>query len=70
MSFYFLYNFRLTGLLFPTLISACYQVPENVCILEQEISCKLLVAFLQETVAQLQSRDKQTEASKKQSKSK
>ncbi len=42
---------RLTKLLFPTLILACYLVPENVCILELEISCKLLVSFLQEALA-------------------
>jgi hypothetical protein len=34
------------ALLFPTLISACYQCPENRAILSQEISCQLLVSFL------------------------
>lgn len=39
---------RLSRLLYPTLIAACYQMEDNKAILEEEISCKLLVAFLQE----------------------
>ena len=37
-------------MLFPTLISACYQVDTNKQLLEQEISSKLLVTFLQENI--------------------
>lgn len=42
---------RHTRLLFPTLISACYQVDTNKQLLEQEISSKLLVAFLNDNIA-------------------
>ena len=38
---------RLSQLLFPTLIAACYQREENTKILLQEISPRLLVPFLQ-----------------------
>ena len=41
---------RLTRLLFPTLVAACYQQKENRAILQQEISPRLLVAFLQENL--------------------
>lgn len=40
--------FRLSQLLYPTLIAACYQMEENKAILEEEISSKLLLTFLQE----------------------
>lgn len=40
---------RLSQLLYPTLVSACYLMEENKAILEEEISCKLLVTFLQES---------------------
>ena len=53
--------YSLSKLLHPTLISACYRVEENVAILEQEISCKLLIAFLQESLAK---EKKMTEAKK------
>lgn len=39
---------RLSQLLYPTLIAACYQMEENKVILEEEISSKLLVTFLRE----------------------
>ena len=42
------YFFRLSQLLYPSLIAACYQMEENKAILEEEISSKLLVTFLQE----------------------
>ena len=42
---------RHSRLLYPTLISACYQLETNRELLEQEISCKLLVAFLQENIS-------------------
>lgn len=67
--FGFISHYRLSHLLFPTLISACYQVSENVQILEQEISCKLLVAFLQETLARQRSKDEQADTRKKQGES-
>lgn len=41
---------RLTRLLFPTLVAACYRQKENSAILQQEISPRLLVAFLQENL--------------------
>ena len=41
--------FRLSQLLYPTLVSACYLMEENKAILEEEISSKLLVTFLQES---------------------
>ena len=44
---------RLSALLFPTLISACFLSQENRAILSQEISCQLLVAFLSSHCSQL-----------------
>ena len=41
---------RLVELLFPTLISACYKNKDNRIILEQEISCQLLVVFIRVSV--------------------
>lgn len=35
-------------MLYPSLVAACYQMEENKAILEEEISSKLLVTFLQE----------------------
>lgn len=38
---------RLIRVLFPTLIAACYNNPQNKIILEQEMSCVLLATFIQ-----------------------
>uniref|UniRef100_A0A8C9W0Q0 S-phase cyclin A-associated protein in the ER n=1 Tax=Scleropages formosus TaxID=113540 RepID=A0A8C9W0Q0_SCLFO len=38
---------RLIKVLFPTLISACYNNPQNKVILQQEMSCVLLATFIQ-----------------------
>lgn len=46
--FFFFFFFRLSQLLYPTLVAACYQMEENMVILEEEISSKLLITFLQE----------------------
>ena len=40
--------YRLSQLLYPTLIAACYQMEENKAILQEEISSRLLVTFLQD----------------------
>uniref|UniRef100_A0A670JD17 S-phase cyclin A associated protein in the ER n=1 Tax=Podarcis muralis TaxID=64176 RepID=A0A670JD17_PODMU len=39
---------RLIKVLFPTLIAACYNNPQNKRILEQEMSCVLLATFIQD----------------------
>ncbi|XP_018619288.2 S phase cyclin A-associated protein in the endoplasmic reticulum isoform X1 [Scleropages formosus] len=39
---------RLIKVLFPTLISACYNNPQNKVILQQEMSCVLLATFIQD----------------------
>ncbi|XP_005995698.1 S phase cyclin A-associated protein in the endoplasmic reticulum isoform X1 [Latimeria chalumnae] len=39
---------RLIKVLFPTLIAACYNNPQNKVILEQEMSCILLATFIQD----------------------
>lgn len=41
---------RHSQLLYPTLISACYQVETNRELLKQEMSCRLLVAFLESNI--------------------
>lgn len=38
---------RLIRVLFPSLISACYNNPQNKAILQQEMSCVLLATFIQ-----------------------
>uniref|UniRef100_A0A670Z1S2 S-phase cyclin A associated protein in the ER n=1 Tax=Pseudonaja textilis TaxID=8673 RepID=A0A670Z1S2_PSETE len=40
---------RLIKILFPTLIAACYNNPQNKIILEQEMSCVLLATFIQDS---------------------
>ncbi|XP_029951545.1 S phase cyclin A-associated protein in the endoplasmic reticulum isoform X1 [Salarias fasciatus] len=42
---------RLIRVLFPTLISACYNNPHNKVILQQEMSCLLLATFIQDCAA-------------------
>ncbi|XP_015199092.2 S phase cyclin A-associated protein in the endoplasmic reticulum isoform X1 [Lepisosteus oculatus] len=39
---------RLIKVLFPTLVSACYNNPQNKVILQQEMSCVLLATFIQD----------------------
>ena len=39
--------FRLRNVLFPTLISACYENEENKRIIEQEVSCALLENYVE-----------------------
>lgn len=41
---------RLIRVLFPSLISACYNNPQNKVILQQEMSCVLLATFIQVNV--------------------
>ncbi|KAM5171363.1 S phase cyclin A-associated protein in the endoplasmic reticulum isoform 2-T2 [Mantella aurantiaca] len=48
LPFQYFSDSRLVRLLFPTLISACYNNPQNQLILEQELSCQLLATFIQE----------------------
>ncbi|KAM6937532.1 LOW QUALITY PROTEIN: S phase cyclin A-associated protein in the endoplasmic reticulum [Xenentodon cancila] len=42
---------RLIRVLFPSLISACYNNPQNKAILQQEMSCVLLATFIQDCAA-------------------
>lgn len=42
---------RLIRVLFPSLISACYNNPQNKVILQQEMSCVLLATFIQDCAA-------------------
>lgn len=42
---------RLIKVLFPSLIAACYNNPQNKIILEQEMSCVLLATFIQVAIA-------------------
>lgn len=48
LPFQYFSDSRLVRLLFPTLISACYNNPQNKLILEQELSCLLLATFIQD----------------------
>lgn len=52
--------FRLSRLLYPTLIAACYQMEENKAILEEEISSKLLLTFLQEACKEEEKQQQRT----------
>ncbi|XP_015770845.1 PREDICTED: S phase cyclin A-associated protein in the endoplasmic reticulum-like [Acropora digitifera] len=45
---------RLRNVLFPTLISACYENEENKRIIEQEVSCALLENYVEEQLLDLQ----------------
>ncbi|XP_072138880.1 S phase cyclin A-associated protein in the endoplasmic reticulum isoform X5 [Mobula birostris] len=49
---------RLIKVLFPTLITACYNNPQNKVILEQEMSCVLLATFIQDFAQSLSQTDK------------
>ncbi|XP_068131943.1 S phase cyclin A-associated protein in the endoplasmic reticulum isoform X3 [Hyperolius riggenbachi] len=48
LPFQYFSDSRLVRLLFPTLIAACYNNPQNRLILEQELSCLLLATFIQD----------------------
>ncbi|XP_038640148.1 S phase cyclin A-associated protein in the endoplasmic reticulum isoform X1 [Scyliorhinus canicula] len=48
---------RLIKVLFPTLITACYNNPQNKVILEQEMSCILLATFIQDFAQSLNQSD-------------
>ncbi|XP_018423604.1 PREDICTED: S phase cyclin A-associated protein in the endoplasmic reticulum isoform X2 [Nanorana parkeri] len=48
LPFQYFSDSRLVRLLFPTLIAACYNNPQNRLILEQELSCQLLATFIQD----------------------
>lgn len=61
--------FRLSQLLYPSLIAACYQMEENKAILEEEISSKLLVAFLQEACQEEKQRTRKEQGEAKREKS-
>ncbi|XP_054858780.1 S phase cyclin A-associated protein in the endoplasmic reticulum [Eublepharis macularius] len=50
---------RLIKVLFPTLIAACYNNPQNKIILEQEMSCILLATFIQDFTQNSSQADKQ-----------
>ncbi|AWP08461.1 putative S phase cyclin A-associated protein in the endoplasmic reticulum [Scophthalmus maximus] len=53
---------RLIKVLFPSLISACYNNPQNKVILQQEMSCVLLATFIQDCAAN----EKESDNKKKQ----
>nr|XP_033776687.1 S phase cyclin A-associated protein in the endoplasmic reticulum isoform X2 [Geotrypetes seraphini] len=48
LPFQYFSDSRLIKVLFPTLIAACYNNPQNKVILEQEMSCVLLATFIQD----------------------
>ncbi len=54
---------RLSQLLYPTLIAACYQMEENRAILQEEISSKLLVTFLENACSKAQAKEKAASSS-------
>ncbi|GCC33323.1 hypothetical protein chiPu_0011792 [Chiloscyllium punctatum] len=55
---------RLIKVLFPTLITACYNNPQNKVILEQEMSCILLATFIQDFAQSLSQSDNKTSQQK------
>uniref|UniRef100_A0A8C3MHT3 S-phase cyclin A associated protein in the ER n=1 Tax=Geospiza parvula TaxID=87175 RepID=A0A8C3MHT3_GEOPR len=48
LPFQYFSDLRLIKVLFPSLIAACYNNPQNKIILEQEMSCVLLATFIQD----------------------
>ncbi|XP_041693400.1 S phase cyclin A-associated protein in the endoplasmic reticulum isoform X4 [Coregonus clupeaformis] len=52
---------RLIKVLFPSLISACYNNPQNKVILQQEMSCVLLATFIQDCVSSENHPDNRTQ---------
>ncbi|KAJ7311222.1 hypothetical protein JRQ81_006834 [Phrynocephalus forsythii] len=62
LPFQYFSDLRLVKVLFPTLIAACYNNPQNKLILEQEMSCVLLATFIQDfTQSSSQSDNQQRE---------
>ncbi|XP_048376658.2 S phase cyclin A-associated protein in the endoplasmic reticulum isoform X2 [Stegostoma tigrinum] len=55
---------RLIKVLFPTLITACYNNPQNKVILEQEMSCILLATFIQDFAQSLSQSDNKSSQQK------
>lgn len=51
---------RLIRVLFPSLISACYNNPQNKVILQQEMSCVLLATFIQDCASSEKDADSKT----------
>ncbi|XP_071355277.1 S phase cyclin A-associated protein in the endoplasmic reticulum isoform X4 [Trachinotus anak] len=51
---------RLIRVLFPSLISACYNNPQNKVILQQEMSCVLLATFIQDCATNEKESDNKT----------
>ncbi|KAG8440165.1 hypothetical protein GDO86_006098 [Hymenochirus boettgeri] len=60
LPFQYFSDSRLVQLLFPTLISACYNNPQNRLILEQELSCQLLATFIQDCLKSSSQSDNST----------
>ncbi|XP_053575270.1 S phase cyclin A-associated protein in the endoplasmic reticulum [Bombina bombina] len=60
LPFQYFSDSQLVRLLFPTLISACYNNPQNRLILEQELSCQLLATFIQDCLERSSHPDSKT----------
>ncbi|KAM4675206.1 S phase cyclin A-associated protein in the endoplasmic reticulum isoform 2-T2 [Discoglossus pictus] len=60
LPFQYFSDSQLVRLLFPTLISACYNNPQNRLILEQELSCQLLATFIQDCLEKSSNSDSKT----------
>ncbi|XP_062998279.1 S phase cyclin A-associated protein in the endoplasmic reticulum [Elgaria multicarinata webbii] len=60
LPFQYFSDARLVKVLFPTLIAACYNNPQNKIILEQEMSCVLLATFIQDFTQSSSQTDNQT----------
>nr|XP_046207153.1 S phase cyclin A-associated protein in the endoplasmic reticulum isoform X1 [Oncorhynchus gorbuscha] len=58
---------RLIKVLFPSLISACYNNPQNKVILQQEMSCVLLATFIQDCASSENHPDNRTQQADKMS---
>ncbi|XP_029613487.1 S phase cyclin A-associated protein in the endoplasmic reticulum isoform X2 [Salmo trutta] len=56
---------RLIKVLFPSLISACYNNPQNKVILQQEMSCVLLATFIQDCASSENHPDNRTQQADK-----
>ncbi|KAM4747900.1 S phase cyclin A-associated protein in the endoplasmic reticulum isoform 2-T2 [Rhinophrynus dorsalis] len=67
LPFQYFSDSRLVQLLFPTLISACYNNPQNRLILEQELSCQLLATFIQDCLQGSSQPDRRTSQHKENS---
>ncbi|XP_053320533.1 S phase cyclin A-associated protein in the endoplasmic reticulum isoform X2 [Spea bombifrons] len=67
LPFQYFSDSRLVRLLFPSLISACYNNPQNRLILEQELSCQLLATFIQDCLQGSSNADSKTSQHKENS---